>query len=142
MVPAEAGQTLDLGGEVTLSVSAVGDQGAVLLLTYGNFRFVLPSGADPDLVVDPSFWNTIGPVTGLLLPDGGNASVNPPEWLSELKPQLALVSVDAGNLRGLPSPEVLQFLDGIMILRTDLNGWIDIKTDGDRLWIEVEREAP
>jgi len=139
MISAEVGHALELGGGATLEISAIGDQGAILLLTYGNFRFLLPAGADPDLVSDSSFWNTIGPVTGLLLPDGGNLAVNPPEWLSKLQPQFVVVSVDSGNLRGLPSPEVLQMLEGITILRTDLNGWIEIKTDGEEMWVDVER---
>ena len=125
-----------------LGVTTIGDQGAVYLLTYGNFRFLLPPGADPDLIADPLLWNAIDPITGLLLPDGGNLAVNPPSWLSELHPQFAVISVDSGNLRGLPSPEVLQALEGITALRTDLNGWIEIETDGEGIWLEVEREAP
>jgi beta-lactamase superfamily II metal-dependent hydrolase len=138
---AVVGHRLELGDGALLEVFALGDQGAVYFLTYGNIRFLLPAGADPDLVSDPHLWNAIEPVTGLLLPDGGNASVNPPEWLSKLQPHFVVVSVDSGNLRGLPSQEVLQALEGITILRTDLNGWIEIRSDGESMWVEVERET-
>ena len=130
LLQAEPGHALALGDGATLEVIAVGDQGAVLLLTHGNFRFLISTGADPDLVSDPLLWDDFAPPTGLLLPDGGNASVNTPEWLSQLQPQMAIISVDAGNLKGLPSQEVLQSLSGITILRTDLHGWIHLETDG------------
>jgi competence protein ComEC len=139
LVQAEAGHALDLGDDAKLEVFAVGDQGSILLLTYGNFRFLLPTGADPDLVMDRVLWSGFVPVTGILLADGGNQDVNPPEWLSQLQPQLAVISVDAGNLRDLPSEEVLRSLGGITFLRTDIHGWIHLETDGEGLWVEVER---
>jgi len=136
---AEPGHALDLSDGTKLEVFAVGDQGSILLLTYRNFRFLLPTGADPDLVMDRVLWSGFVPVTGILLVDGGNQDVNPPEWLSQLQPQLAVISVDAGNLRGLPSEEVLQSLGGITVLRTDIHGWIHLSTDGEGMWVEVER---
>jgi beta-lactamase superfamily II metal-dependent hydrolase len=58
-----------------------------------------------------------------------------------LQPQGAIISVDTGNLKSLPSEEVLQSLEGITVLRTDLHGWIHMETDGEGLWVEVERET-
>jgi competence protein ComEC len=139
LVQAEPGHALTLGDGATLEIFAVGDQGTVLLLTHGNFRFLIPTGADPDLVTDVVLWKGISHVTSVLLPDGGNAAVNPPEWLSQLRPQLAIISVDAGNLKGFPSEEIFQSLAGITVLRTDLHGWIHLETDGEKLWVEVER---
>ena len=52
----------------------------------------------------------------------------------------ALLSVNAGNRRGLPDAETLQVLAGYTVLRTDRNGWIEISTDGQRMWVEVERK--
>jgi hypothetical protein len=31
-------------------------------------------------------------------------------------------------------------VDGYTLLRTDRNGWIQLSTDGEQLWIEVERQ--
>jgi len=39
----------------------------------------------------------------------------------------------------LPSPEVLATLAGTTVLRTDHHGWIAFRTDGESLWMEVER---
>jgi hypothetical protein len=49
---------------------------------------------------------------GLLLTEGGYAPLNPPEWIEKLRPQVALLSVIAGDRRGLPSPEMLEAVEG------------------------------
>ncbi|RPI32149.1 MAG: hypothetical protein EHM70_09645 [Chloroflexota bacterium] len=36
--------------------------------------------------------------------------------------------------------EILDALQGYNLLRTDLNGWIHVTTDGEMMWVEVERE--
>jgi competence protein ComEC len=133
----EVGGNLDLGGGATIEVIATGEHGSILRLTLGRWRALLASGADPALIAD--LGGDLPETTVLLLPDGGFAGVNPPAWLESLNPQLALVSVEAGNRRGLPSAVVLEALAGTTVLRTDVNGWIHISTDGERMWTEVER---
>jgi beta-lactamase superfamily II metal-dependent hydrolase len=83
---------------------------------------------------------SIPDMTAVLLADGGFSAVNPPEWLGQLRPWLVMISVEAGNNRGLPSPTVLQTLEGTTVLRTDLHGWIELTSDGKQLWVEVERD--
>ncbi|KPK88375.1 MAG: hypothetical protein AMJ88_19135, partial [Anaerolineae bacterium SM23_ 63] len=139
LIPAVEGQILDLGDGAKLEVLAMGEHGAVLEITYHRARFLLAPGADPALVNELERKRSIGPVSAILLPDGGNTAVNPYGWLNQLKPLVALISVEAGNSRGLPSIEVLAALGGRNILRTDLNGWIELTMDGERLWAEVER---
>jgi beta-lactamase superfamily II metal-dependent hydrolase len=46
----------------------------------------------------------------------------------------------ATDPEGLPSPETLQAVDDYQLLRTDQNGWIELSTDGEQLWVEEERE--
>jgi len=138
---AQRGQALALGDGATLEVSGLGGRGAILLLTYGSFRAILAPGADPVLPGAMQERGTLGVVTAALLADGGYVAVNPPEWLSRLQPMVALISVEAGNERGLPSPETLNALAGTTVLRTDLNGWIELTSDGERLWVEAERTS-
>ena len=38
-----------------------------------------------------------------------------------------------------PGPQVLETLQGYNLLRTDRNGWIELVTDGEQLWVEVEK---
>jgi len=136
---AQDGQALDLGGGAWLEVVALGERGAVLLITYDRARILLAPGADPSLMTELARKRSIGPVSAYLLADSGFAAVNPPELLDQLQPWVAMISIETGNSRGLPSPEVLEALEGTTVLRTDLNGWIELKTDGERLWVEVER---
>jgi beta-lactamase superfamily II metal-dependent hydrolase len=51
-----------------------------------------------------------------------------------------LLSVAAGNPRNLPDAETLESVDGYTLLRTDQNGWIELSTDGEQMWVEVERK--
>ena len=80
----------------------------------------------------------IGPVTALLLADSGYEPLSPPEWIANLNPQLIILSVAPGDYSGLPSPETIEVIKGYTLLRTDLNGWIHITTDGIQMWVEVE----
>jgi competence protein ComEC len=136
---AQIGQVVDLGEGAWLEVLTVGERGATLLLVWNNFRMVLPLGADFDALDSLNIGKAVGPVTALLLADSGYAPVNPPEWIENLHPQLVLLSVDAGDYQGLPSPETLEAVKGYTLLRTDLNGWIHLRTDGEQLWVNVER---
>ncbi|MGD2252440.1 MAG: ComEC/Rec2 family competence protein [Anaerolineales bacterium] len=140
IIAAQQGHVLDLGEDLRLEVVAMGERGALLLLSYQRLSVMLAPGADPDLIQDLVGGNTVGPVTVLLLPDGGYAAVNPSSWLNQVQPRLALISLEAGSQRGLPSSQVLQDLHAISILRTDLHGWIELICDGEKLWIQVERQ--
>jgi beta-lactamase superfamily II metal-dependent hydrolase len=52
----------------------------------------------------------------------------------------ALLSVAAGDPDGLPDLATLDALKGYNLLRTDRNGWIELTTDGNQMWVEVERQ--
>jgi beta-lactamase superfamily II metal-dependent hydrolase len=63
-------------------------------------------------------------VEALLLAEGGMASLNPPEWIGKLRPQVVLLSAGADDPGGQPDPETLHSVEGYTLLRTDRNGWI------------------
>jgi beta-lactamase superfamily II metal-dependent hydrolase len=110
------------------------------MLEWKNFRALLPVGLDFDLLDRLQKDGTLCEITALLLVDSGYAPVNPREWIRYLHPQVVLLSVGGGSLQGLPSPETLEVIEGYNLLRTDRNGWIELTTDGDQLWVEVERD--
>jgi len=56
-----------------------------------------------------------------------------------LNRQIALLSVAADDREERPSPEMLEAVDGYTLLRTDQNGWIELTTDGEQMWVEVEK---
>ena len=140
VTPAFPGAALDLGQGATLKVSSVSPRGAVLLVEWQGFRALLPVGMNLDSLAQLDQGNKIGSVTVLLLADSGFAQLNPPEWITALQPRLAVLSVAAGDQDGLPEQSVLDALSGTRLLRTDRNGWIEVSTDGSRLWADVEKK--
>jgi len=67
----------------------------------------------------------------------GSESSSCSEFLSVVKPQVAVISVGVDNLFGHPSPEVLDRLDKTHLYRTDVQGTIELITDGKRLWMKT-----
>ena len=135
----QPGQSLDLGFGASLQVLSVITRGAVLLLEWDNFRLLLPLGADFNSLETIRQNTTMRNISALLLAEFGYAPLNPPEFISFLHPQLALLSVASADRTGLPSPESLDVLQGYNLLRTDRNGWIELITDGKQMWVEVEK---
>lgn len=136
---AQTGQVLDLGEGARLRVLAVGERGAVFLLEWGSFRAVLPIGANFEEYEELEYGRSLGRVSALLLADQGYAASNPREWIANLRPQVVLLSVAAGDREGRPDAEMLEAMQGCPLLRTDQNGWIELSTDGHQMWVEVER---
>jgi competence protein ComEC len=135
----QPGQSLELGSGASLQVISTDSRGAVLLLIWDNFRMLLPMGMDFDTIEYLQHNPAMRNVSAVLLPESGYAPLNPPELISSLHPQLALLSVAPGDKNGLPSPETLEALRGYNLLRTDQHGWIEISTDGMRMWVETEK---
>jgi len=131
---------LKLGSGASLQVLSTDPHGAVLLLEWDNFRLLLPMGADLKALEALQANSAMRNISAVLLAESGYAPLNPPELISALHPQLALLSVAAGDKTGLPSSETIAALSGYTLLRTDQNGWIEISTDGKQMWVEVERK--
>ena len=140
IITAEKGQTIDLGDGARLEVLAAGLRGAVLLVAWERFRLLLPVGLDFESMQDLMKDRSQGPVTALLLAESGYAPLNPPEWIERWRPQIALLSIAAGDPDGLPDPAVLHALQGDNLLRTDRQGWIKLSTDGKQMWVEVKKQ--
>lgn len=136
---AEAGQRLELGDGAFIEVQATGPRGSVLLVEYGSFRALLPIGVSEGTFESLEYGNAIGKVDVLLLADSGFAPSNPPDLWENLNPQLVVLDVAAGDPDGLPSQDVLDSLEGYSLLRTDRNGWVDVRTDGTEMRIQAER---
>jgi len=136
----QPGQALALGSGATLNVLSIDAKGAVLLLAWGNFRMLLPMGMDFSVLESLMRNSAMRNISALILAESGYAPLNPQELIAYLNPQVALLSVAAGDKSGLSSPETIEALKGYNLLRTDQNGWIEIVTDGTRMWVEVENK--
>jgi competence protein ComEC len=133
------GQVLDLGGGVEMRAVGTNEDGAVLHLSWQEFSLLLPLAGMGTFWESPEISSINRTISVLLLANGGEVEANPQEWLTQTHPQLALVSVDALNRGGLPDEETLQALSGTTLLRSDLNGSVELVTDGENLWVYTEK---
>ena len=73
----------------------------------------------------------------------GSDTSTTPEFLAVVNSQVAVISAGADNPHGHPSPEVMERLTEVLdedkIYLTAENGTIEFTTNGERLWVEVER---
>ncbi|WKZ46793.1 MAG: ComEC/Rec2 family competence protein [Anaerolineales bacterium] len=136
---AEPGETLDLGEGATLKILTVGPRGSVILIEWQNFRALLPVGMSFEALDELQNGASVGPVSVLALADAGYAPSNPPEWFANLNPELIVLNVAAGDINGMPDAETLETIKDYSLLRTDQNGWIEITTNGEQMWVNVER---
>ena len=108
----------------------VNDHGVVVLVTYGTTRILFQ--ADAGVPVEARLAGSVGHVDLLKVGHHGSRSASSEEWLAELSPPVAVISVGARNRYGHPAPEVLERLArrGIRVLRTDQRGTITFTSDG------------
>jgi competence protein ComEC len=139
---AQQGEALNLGDGARLSVVDLSPRGATLLLEWDMFRMLLPIGANLDTLARIQNGDLAGQVDVLLLAQSGYAPLTPPGLLPTLNPRLVVISVAPADKDGLPSPETLDAVQGYSVLRTDVNGWVEVVTDGQRMWVSAERISP
>jgi competence protein ComEC len=148
---AVAGQWIDLGGGAWLSVlhpppegvtgADEDDNGVVLKLTLGEASFLLTAdlGAKGETYLTNRHADLRATV--LKVAHHGSAGSTSAAFLGAVQPLAAVITVGRDNDYGLPSPETLARLEPRPVFRTDVHGDIEISTDGERLWVEVEREG-
>jgi len=72
----------------------------------------------------------------LRLPRPGSVGMGVPRRFQAAGLSAAVIIFYAGMVGG--EPYVVQAaLQGYNLLRTDRNGWIELATDGEQLWVEV-----
>ncbi len=135
----EPGHRLALGDGAFLEFLSVSDSGALIMIEWDSSRILLAPGADPALILESLDDPRLRSVSAVLLPAGGYAAVNPDEWLKHLDPGVILLSLRTGEMPAELPKNISGPLLNRSILRTDINGTIDLTTDGSKLWIEVDR---
>jgi competence protein ComEC len=152
---AEAGQRIELAEDVSLEVlnpqatlfqgteSDVNNNSVVVRLVFGDFSLLLTGDifdeAEQCLLDQRSSLRSVA----LKVPHHGSATSSCLEFLAEVEPQLAIISVGAENLFGHPNPEVVERLVGVVgednLYLTSEHGTIELIADGERLWVGTER---
>jgi len=142
ITPLRAGETLRLD-EVQLRVlhptppdwerrRVRNDDSVVLEVVYGDVAILLTGdiSADIERAVVPRL--TPARIRVLKVAHHGSRTSSSSALLESWRPQFAVISCGRGNRFGHPTLEVLQRLEaiGATILRTDLDGQIELETDG------------
>lgn len=115
------------------------DANLVIVINYGASRFLLTGDLEQkneDELVS-TFYKDIK-ANVLKVSHHGSKYSTGNEFLEIVDPSIAVISVGADNRYNHPSKETIDRLNkaGAKILRTDQNGTIIIKTDGDKIWVE------
>jgi competence protein ComEC len=148
---AAPGEWFDLGRGARLDVLApptdliedgeakLNNNSVVLRLTWGGVSFLLPgdlekAGEEALLREGEDLRSTV-----LKVAHHGSADATGDPLLAAVRPAVAVISVGEDNWFGHPSPQVLERLEDSLVYRTDLNGRVKLSTDGERLWVEVDR---
>ena len=135
----EEGQTLIFSDGLRIEILSESPRGGTLLVEYDDFRAVLPFGITNEIRSGLGEGRDTGKVSVLLLADNGYQSSNPSRWIENLNPQLIILNVGIKDSQGLPNRGLIDRLAGYSLLRTDQHGTIHLSTNGEKLWIRVER---
>jgi competence protein ComEC len=151
---ARAGQQINLGDGIVIEVlnppiphltgteSDIDNNGVVLKISMDEISFLLTA----DIMWEAEFGLSARGAnlnnTVLKVAHCGSKTSTTPEFLAMANPRVAVISV-GDNPYGHPSPEVISRLEDSLgpayIYRTDEQGTIEFITDGEKLWVAVEK---
>ncbi len=114
-----------------------------LLLEYGQFRALLTGDSERD---ELQYWlqhDSVPQVTVIKVAHHGSANGTTTAWIEATRPQVAVISVGAGNSYGHPSLEVIEQWQGAgaRVYRTDQNGAVIIQAQRDGSYIVLNEQA-
>jgi len=121
------------------------ERSIVLLAEYGEMTFLLTG--DAGRAAEREMLRSFGPdyleAEVLKVGHHGGRGSSSPEFLAAVQPEVALISASRNNRFGHPHPEVVSRLEGLKasLYDTSLQGTIELRTDGERLWIRPTRSG-
>jgi len=122
----------------------INDVSILLDIRFGQRRLLLMGDAEEE--VDPRLLEAglRGPVDLLKVAHHGSGTASTAPFLAAVQPRVAVVSVGAGNPYGHPAPATIARLRaaGATVYRTDLDGSVEISTDGRDLQVRPTGARP
>ena len=117
----------------------INDAGVVLRLQHGEVAFLLAADLEAagELALARAAWDLRAAV--LKVAHHGSQTSSTDLLLRRVQPSVALISVGATNGYGHPTPEVLQRLQDVLVLRTDEAGAITLRSNGMDLRYSTRR---
>jgi competence protein ComEC len=151
IVPMQEGRQIALGGTkidvlapppdyVPADVPKNNDS-LVLRMRYGRHTFLLTGDAERPIERRMLEDAEIGRADVLKVGHHGSRTSSTEDFVSAVQPAFAVISVGLDNSYGHPNREVLERLreHHVMVLRTDQDGLISIRSDGRRLFLDINR---
>ena len=116
----------------------VNEDSLVLLVEYGAFQALLTG--DAGLPAEAALRSSLRRVDLLKVGHHGSRGSSGGELLDSLRPAAAVISVGRNDY-GHPAPETMERLARrrVLVLRTDQDGTISVRTDGRTMWISSRR---
>ncbi len=107
----------------------------VVKIVYGKRSFLFPGDIEKKAEEILINFDELLRSDVLKIAHHGSRSSSTLKWLKFVKPEFAIISVGKNNKFNFPDPPVLKRLDqlGIKTIRTDLNGAVVFRTDGNLL---------
>ena len=150
-----SGQALDLGGATTgrilyptqadaeapLPEGDINNGSVVLRLEFGGFSALLTGDAEAPIESALVARGLLEAVDVLKVGHHGSNSSTTPGFVDAVQPSIAITSSGAGNEYGHPAPETLATLAArprIVTFRTDLQGDVEVVTDGATLRVRTD----
>ena len=128
---------------LTGTESDIDNNGVVLRINMGSVSFLLTADIMWEAEFELMACRANLTSTVLKVAHHGSNTSTTAEFLAVVNPKLAVISVGEGNPFGHPTDEVMERLTEKLgaenIYRTDEQGTIEFITDGERLWVRVEK---
>lgn len=116
----------------------------VLRIRYGKRSFLLTGDAERPIEQWMLTEHEIEATDVLKVAHHGSRTSSTEEFLNAVSPLFAVISVGNGNSYGHPNGDVIDRLAhrGAVVMRTDEDGLVSIRTDGSRLFVETNSTNP
>ena len=130
----KTGEVLGMATEAGMNLNDFSIGGIV---KYGDFEVMLTGDADQRILPNQLATGRLRDVEVLKVPHHGSKYGMTAEWLSAIKPELAVISVGR-NSYGHPTQEALEALKavGAKVMRTDSDGEVEVVSDGTKWWVK------
>lgn len=149
---ANVGNTYDLGN-ATLEIIApnskdysdLNDYSVVAILTHGDKKFLFTGDASKTSEKEMLENNLLEDVDVLKVGHHGSNTASSKEFIETIQPEYAVISCGEGNKYNHPNEETLDTLQEVIpnieIYRTDLDGTIEMVSNGTEISIEYENQT-
>lgn len=126
-----------LGPQGGASYDDLNDATAIVLLTYGQNRFLFTGDASSSLISQACYTH----VDVLKVGHHGSRTSTNAALATSLSPTYAVISYGIGNSYGHPTQEALDALSGATVYGTGVNGTVTIESDGTSLSASAEKDG-